>query len=219
VHLPIPPGNPGPFVFSGIVERACTVAAVRESGAARRLVVDLAPLRSGADGGPAEPLVGLGASVAVAGCCLTVAALEGDRANFDVVAESLARTTLGTLAAGARVNVERSLRFGDRVDGHLVSGHVETTGVVAALDERPGDTRLSVRCGADFARLLLPKGSVAVDGVSLTLAALGEDGFQVALVPHTLQRTTLGELRAGGRVNLEPDLIGRWVLAAVERSR
>ena len=206
-------------MFSGIVERACTVAAVRRDGAARRLVVDLAPLREGAAARADGALVELGASVAVAGCCLTVAALDDDRAAFDVVAESLSRTTLGTLEAGSRVNVERSLRYGERVDGHLVAGHVETTGVVIALDERAGDTRLSVRCGADVARLLLPKGSVAVDGVSLTIAALGADDFSVALVPHTLQRTTLGELRAGDRVNLEPDLVGRWVLAAVERLR
>ena len=206
-------------MFSGIVERACTVVAVRPEGEARRLDIDLGPLRDGEAGRPDGPLVELGASVAVAGVCLTVAALDGDRAGFDVVAETLARTTLGALPAGARVNVERSLRFGERVDGHFVSGHVETTGVVLALDEREGDTRLSVRCGAPFARALLPKGSVSVDGVSLTIADLGAEDFQVALVPHTLQRTTLGDLRAGDRVNLEPDLIGRWVLAAADRLR
>lgn len=203
-------------MFSGIVERACEVAAVATGGGALRLTLDLSPLREAAAAGP---LLELGASLAVNGCCLTVAALDGDRAAFDVVAESLARTNLGALAAGSRVNVERSLRYGEPVDGHLVSGHVEATGVVGALDERAGETRLAVRCGEPFARLLLPKGSVAVDGVSLTLAALGRDGFEVALVPHTLQRTTLGERRPGDRVNLEPDLIGRWILAAVERQR
>jgi riboflavin synthase len=214
-------------VFSGIVERACALVSVVEGPGCRRLTLDLSPLREAASEPSSSalpevrdaqaPLVALGSSVAVDGCCLTVAALAGDRAEFDVVAETLARTTLGRLVQGARVNVERSLRYGERVDGHLVSGHVETTGVVAALDAAPGDTRLRVRCARDFARLLLPKGSVAIDGVSLTLAALREDAFEVALVPHTLQRTTLGERVAGDRVNLEPDLIGRWVLAAVER--
>lgn len=204
-------------MFSGIVERACPVIAADSSVGARRLLLDLAPLRDGQAGLPGGPLVELGDSVAVNGCCLTVAALDGDRAAFDVVTESLSRTNLGELATGSRVNVERSLRYGERVDGHLVSGHIEAAGVIASLTRHPGDTRLRVLCGADFVRLLLPKGSVAVDGVSLTLSALGEQDFEVALVPHTLQRTTLGERRVGDRVNLEPDLMGRWVLAAVER--
>jgi len=206
-------------VFSGIVECACPVTAALEAGGGRRLSVDLGPLRETGDPGDGGALVGLGDSVAINGCCLTVASLDGDRAAFDVVAESLSRTNLGALGPGSRVNVERSLRFGERVDGHLVSGHVEVTGTVTALDERPGDTRLRVRCGTEFTRLLLPKGSVAVDGVSLTLATLGELDFEVALVPYTLSRTTLGRRRAGERVNLEPDLVGRWVLAAVDRLR
>ncbi|HZM00892.1 MAG TPA: riboflavin synthase [Planctomycetota bacterium] len=206
-------------MFSGIIECACPVAGIREAGGARRLTLDLSPLRGARPGGAAGALVEPGGSVSVNGCCLTVDACDGDRAAFEVVAESLARTNLGALSAGDRVNVERSLRFGDPVDGHLVSGHVECTGLVTALDERPGDTRLRVRCGPGFAALLLPKGSVAIDGVSLTLAALGEQDLEVALVPHTLGRTTLGERRPGDRVNLEPDLIGRWILAAVARLR
>jgi riboflavin synthase len=206
-------------VFSGIVESTCPVVAATELGVARRLALDLSPLRTQDGGCSPGPLVALGASVAVNGCCLTVASLQGDRAGFDLVLESLSRTNLGAVVVGARVNVERSLRYGERVDGHLVSGHVESTGLVTALDARAGDTRLRVQCGAEFARLLLPKGSVAVDGVSLTLAALEDEAFEVALIPHTLARTTLGERRPGDRLNLEPDLLGRWVLAAVERLR
>ena len=250
-------------MFAGIVESPVPVRLVSDGPGCRRLVLDLAPLRSGhragrsSGGGPAGPgapggrepggaatgpIAGLGDSIAVNGVCLTVAALgdpgaadpvgsatgggrspdltrdlSPDLAAFDVVAETLARTNLGALVAGDRVNVERSLRYGEPVDGHLVSGHVECTGEVVSLERRAGDVRLAIRCGADFAGRLLPKGAVAVDGVSLTIAELGADRFTLALVPHTLEWTTLGGLRAGDRVNLEPDLVGQWVLRAVER--
>ncbi|MHC5210219.1 MAG: riboflavin synthase [Planctomycetota bacterium] len=209
-------------MFSGIVECSCPVRVVEPGPGACRLGIDLGPLRelTGERPGSDPPArVRLGASVAVNGCCLTVAELQGDTACFDVVTETLSRTNLGTLAPGHLVNVERSLRFGDPVDGHLVAGHVEASGEVLALDETPGDVRLTIRCGTPCAQLLLPKGSVAVDGVSLTIASLEQDGFTVALVPHTLRMTTLGERRPGDRVNLEPDLMGRWILAAVERMR
>ena len=176
-------------------------------------MLDLAGL-SGTPRG-ADPPPRLGDSVAVHGCCLTVAALHGTTAAFDVVTETLACTNLGGLARGARVHVERSLRLGDPLDGHLVAGHVERTGRVAEVRPGSGETRLVVECGRDFAARTLPKGSVAVDGVSLTVAALGEDRFEVALVPHTLALTTLGQRRPGDRVNLEPDLLGQWVLRAL----
>jgi riboflavin synthase len=154
--------------------------------------------------------------VAVNGVCLTVAALDGDVASFDVIPETLGRTNLGSLTPGARVNVERSLRFGDRVDGHLVQGHVDRAGEVLEVERLPGEVRLTVGCGADFTPRLLHKGSVAVDGVSLTVAELGSDRFTVALVPHTLERTILGERRPGDRVNLEADMMGLYVLRALE---
>lgn len=157
----------------------------------------------------------LGDSVAVQGCCLTVAALAGARASFDVVSETLARTNLSGLLPGERAHVERSLRLGDPLDGHFVSGHVERTGRVAQLVVLPGETRLTVECGRDFAARTLAQGSVAVDGVSLTVAELAADRFTVALVPHTLELTTLGERRPGDAVNLEPDLLGQWVLRAL----
>ncbi|MCB9898401.1 MAG: riboflavin synthase [Planctomycetes bacterium] len=169
-----------------------------------------------ADDDPARALVALGDSVAVAGVCLTVAALAGDAAAFDVITQTLAVTSLGGLAPGARVNVERALRFGARLDGHLVQGHVEQTGRVVSRDVQPGQTWLVIDCGREFARRCLPKGSVTVDGVSLTLAELRDDGFAVGLVPHTLERTTLGGLEPGQLVNLEADLVGQWVLRHVE---
>ncbi len=203
-------------MFSGIVETTCSVTAVEDRGASRRLRLDLDPLTvlDGADpGGP----VGLGDSVAINGVCLTVAALEGGSADFDVVSETLACTSLGTLAVGDRVNVERALRYGQRVDGHLVQGHVESTGRVQSVEVQAGQTWFTVRCGPEFAARCLPKGSVAIDGVSLTIAELGDETVSVALVPHTLQRTSLGARASGDTVNLEADLMGQWVLAAVAR--
>jgi len=205
-------------VFTGIVEAACSLAQTREDEGRRRLTMDLGPLRAldAAEGRNGAVLASLGDSVAINGVCLTVAALDDDQVAFDVIPETLGRTNLGSLEPGARVNVERALRFGDRVDGHLVQGHVEGTGVLAARTEADGELRLRVQCGRTFARTCLPKGSVTVDGVSLTVAELGDEHFVVALVPHTLERTTLGELREGDRVNLEPDMIGQWVLRAAQ---
>jgi len=198
-------------MFSGIVERPCPVVGVGPGpeGSRRRLVVDLSPLRGEPDG--AGPLARPGASVALDGVCLTVTSLDGDRAAFDVVEETLARTTLGERRAGDRLNVERALRLGDRLDGHLVQGHVERTGTVRAVQVEQGQRWVEIEAGRDFARRTLPKGSVTIDGVSLTVASLGERELAVALVPHTLERTTLGERGVGDRVNLEADLIGQWV--------
>lgn len=210
-------------MFNGIVECACPVVAAEEAGGGRTLRIDLSPLRSAPgdrpSAGPDERLVGLGDSVAVNGCCLTVSELDGDTARFDVVPETLACTNLGGLVQGDRVNIELSLCYGQPVDGHLVQGHVERTGKVRGVERISGETRLTIRCGEEFARRTLPKGSVAVDGVSLTVAELDLDAFTVALVPHTLERTTLGERRPGDFVNLEADMIGQWVLRAVEDQR
>ncbi|MHC4846783.1 MAG: riboflavin synthase, partial [Planctomycetota bacterium] len=178
------PSEAAQRVFTGIIECSCTVTSAREGDASRSLEIDLAPLRvaprsrPGATGAPTTaagegPLVALGDSVAVNGCCLTVADLAGDLARFDVVSETLACTNLGALADGGRVNIERSLRYGEPVDGHLVQGHVERTGTIQVVDEGPGEVRMTIACGEDFAGRVLPKGSVTVDGVSLTVAELG----------------------------------------------
>ena len=204
-------------MFTGIVERPCRLLSVDPGpeGAVQRLVVDLAPLRDLPDHDPstgqgalAEP----GASVAIDGVCLTVVALEGDRACFDVIEETMVRTALGDRRPGDRLNVERALRFGERLDGHLVQGHVEGTGTVTATEAQPGQRWVEIEVGPDFARRTLPKGSVTLDGVSLTVAELRERHLAVALVPHTLELTTLGERQVGDHINLEADVIGQWVL-------
>ncbi len=225
----LPPALGGPLL-AGIIEARCPVLAADARAGALRLRIDLEPLRALAPrrvspaaaasaSAATAPLVREGDSVAVNGCCLTVAALSGDAASFDVVEETLRCTNLGALLAGAPANIERSLCYGDPLDGHLVSGHVERTGRVLSVDDRPGDRRLSVSCGADFASRTLLKGSVAIDGVSLTVAELHHDRLAVVLVPQTLQRTTLSIRTPGDRVNLEADLLGQWVLRSLTARR
>jgi riboflavin synthase len=189
-------------LFSGIVECVAEVAAMEPRGAGVRLVVT-APTLAGA--------AQLGDSIAVNGCCLTVAERSGDRLGFDAVRETLHRTGLGALRPGSRVNLERALRADGRLDGHIVQGHVDETGVVRELRRGVGDTRLFIDASRAFCDWLVEKGSVAVDGVALTVVGLGVAGFDVALIPHTLELTTLGALAPGARVNLEADVLGKYV--------
>jgi riboflavin synthase len=191
-------------MFTGIVEGTGTVAALAAAadGGGARLEVDAAWLA-----GQLRP----GESVAVNGCCLTVA--EATAAGFaaDLVAETLRRTALGGLAAGARVNLERPVALGGRMGGHMVQGHVD--GVARVLDRKPvGDgEEVRVELPPDLARYVVEKGSIAVDGVSLTVAGVGSGWFTVALVPHTLAVTTLGDRRPGDPVQLEVDVIAKYV--------
>jgi riboflavin synthase len=155
---------------------------------------------------------GVGASVAVNGVCLTVVEVDAGRLRFDVGPETLARTALGDLAVGDPVNLERPMRLGGMVGGHLVQGHVDGVGTVAALTRQAETARLTIEWpGEALAPLLIPQGSVAVDGVSLTVARLNERDFEIMVIPHTLAATTLGGLTPGKRVNLEMDMIGKYV--------
>jgi riboflavin synthase len=159
---------------------------------------------------PVDELVP-GESVACNGACLTVVERGGGRMSFDAVPETLARTTLGSWKSGTRVNLERALRLSDRLGGHLVQGHVDAVGkVVARIAEGQG-ARLTVWMPAAIAPLVAEKGSIAIDGVSLTVASAGRDRFEVALIPETLSRTVLGDAAAGTAVNLEADVVARHV--------
>ena len=186
-------------MFTGLVEEAGRVVAregARLTVAAQRVHEDSA----------------LGASIAVNGVCLTVAARAGRELGFDLGPETLSRTALGDLRAGDRVNLERPLRLGGLVGGHLVQGHVDGVGIVTKLERDDDTARLRVEWrDPALARLLIPQGSVAVDGVSLTVAALDATAFEIMLIPHTLDQTTLGGLAGGRRVNLEMDMIGKYV--------
>lgn len=194
-------------MFTGIVEHLGHVTAVHEREGGRRIVIDLGALADG---------LAVGASIAVNGVCLTAVECARSRVSFDVIPESLARSNLGELVEGSPVNLERALIAGARLDGHFVQGHVDATGVVATIETLPGETRLTVTPPAEFLRLCVPKGSVAIDGVSLTIAALGRSDFTVALIPHTLAVTTLGSRAVGNTVNLEADMIGKYVQRLLE---
>jgi riboflavin synthase len=153
----------------------------------------------------------LGESVACSGVCLTVVERGGGLVSFDAVPETLSRTTVGSWRAGSLVNLERAMAIGDRLGGHIVQGHVDAVGEVLARVGEGQGARLTVSLPASIAPLVAEKGSIAVDGVSLTVASAGRDRFEVALIPETLARTTLGEARPGTKVNLEVDVVARHV--------
>lgn len=197
-------------MFTGLVDAQGTVERLGREGAGRRLDI-MVPAEWGRE-------VSRGESVAVNGVCLTAVVLEPGRLGFDLAEETLAVTTLGELAPGDPVNLERPLRFGMPLGGHLVLGHVDAVGRVAAVEPEGAGRRLTVAAPAALMPLLVPKGSVAVDGVSLTVAGLGPATFTVALVPHTLAATTLGVRGVGARVNLEMDVIGKYVRALLPGS-
>lgn len=198
-------------MFTGIVQDMGQVAALERRGGDLRLRIaverlDLSATRTGD-------------SIAVSGVCLTALDIDvGDRAasrpaSFaaDVSNETLALTTLGRLVMGSRVNLEPALRAGDALGGHLVSGHVDGLGELVSLRDDARSVRMQFSCPAELARFFARKGSVAIDGVSLTVNEVGAAGFTVNLIPHTLQVTTLGELQPGRRVNLEVDQVARYV--------
>jgi len=191
-------------MFTGIVKYVGKVQSVKPSEAqqgARRLVIDAGPITEG---------LALGHSVAVNGSCLTASEIQGQAVGFDVVAETLSLTTLGGLVAGARVNLEPALKLNSGVDGHLVQGHVDGRATLAEI--RRGREHVMVFTAArELTDQMVLKGSVAINGVSLTLTEATDGRFAVALIPTTLEETTLGELSAGDRVNIETDLIGKYV--------
>lgn len=190
-------------MFTGIIQAVGRIAAREERGGDARIVVDAGALDLSD--------VALGDSIAVAGVCLTAIDLDGTRFAADVSAETLRLTTLGALGVGASVNLEKSLRLADRLGGHLVSGHVDGVGAVAEVHDDGGSQRWRFRVPASLARYIAVKGSICVDGTSLTVNEAGADTFGVTLIPHTLAATTFGARKAGDAVNLEVDLVARYV--------
>ncbi len=189
-------------MFTGLVEGVGDITAMRRMAEGLRLAV-----------APPFPVseLALGESVAVAGACLTVVKVEGRAFQVDVSPETLARSTLATKKAGDRVNLERALRLGDRLGGHLVTGHVDGPGVLRERQEGPEYLALTFELPAALAPLVIEKGSIAVDGVSLTVNEVQGQNFTVNIIPLTSKDTTLAGLKVGDRVNLETDIIGKYV--------
>jgi len=197
-------------MFTGIVREVGSIAAVTGGEEGIRLEID-APVTA--------PLVGIGGSVAINGVCLTVESVEGSRLIFHAVPETLSRTTLGELGRGSVVNLEPALRAGDAMGGHIVQGHVDGIGRVQSIEFEGEGLRVIVEASDETLRYCVEKGSITVEGVSLTIAELHDDAFGLALIPHTIAETTLSRLVPGQRLNLEVDVLAKYVERLLEPRR
>jgi riboflavin synthase len=189
-------------MFTGIIRELGRVALAETSGGGISLAIDAPGTASG---------LATGDSISIDGVCLTAEAVENGRVTLHAVPETLARSTLGSLRAGDAVNIEPALRAGDPLGGHYVQGHVDAVGRIQSVEAEGDGLRVFVEAPAEILRYCVEKGSIAIDGVSLTIAELAEDAFAVALVPHTLEATTLSELAPGAAVNLEVDVLAKYV--------
>jgi riboflavin synthase len=191
-------------MFTGIVQATATVDAIETLGGDRRITIDH---------GVWEPpsAIGLGDSISISGACLTVVSIDGTRLAFDVSQESLDKTTLGELRAGDRVNLEPSLRAGDVLGGHLVTGHVDAVATVLSIEPDARSRRVQIALPTALAPLVAAKGSVCVDGISLTVNEVEQDRFGVNIIPHTWDVTAMAGYVVGTRVNLEADVLARYV--------
>jgi riboflavin synthase len=197
-------------MFTGIVREVGRVASLTGGADGVRLEIE-AP--------ETAATTAIGDSVALNGVCLTAVGVADGRIAFDAVPETLARSSLDRLAAGARINIEPALRVGDSMGGHNVQGHVDAVGHVRSVEPEGEGRRLTIDTPPDLLRYVVEKGSIAVEGTSLTIAAVDDAGFAVALIPHTLTATTLGELEPGDAVNLEADVLAKYVERLLELPR
>jgi riboflavin synthase len=195
-------------MFTGLIETICTVKSARQSAGGLLLTIDLGKIAGESRTGD---------SIAVNGVCLTIAGLEGGLANFDLSAETLAKSALGRLRLSSQVNVERAIRPTDRFGGHLVLGHVDGTATIEVIDRRSEFADMRFAAGTELLEAMVLKGSVAVDGISLTIAGISRSSFSVAVIPETLERTTLGKAKIGDFVNVETDIIVKTVKRQLEK--
>ncbi|MDD2420854.1 MAG: riboflavin synthase [Heliobacteriaceae bacterium] len=189
-------------MFTGIIEEMGTVKQVQRGSRSAKLTVQARQVLDD---------VKLGDSIAVNGVCLTVVAFDPSGFTADVMAETLDHTVLADLRPGSRVNLERALRVGDRLGGHIVSGHVDEVGLIKGQSRVDIAVVTEITCSPRLRRYVVPKGSIAIDGISLTVAAVTNEGFTISLIPHTAGLTTLGVKKSGDRVNLEADILGKYV--------
>ncbi len=194
-------------MFTGLIEMLCIVKSVRNTAGAMQLTVDLGKLAD-------ETKVG--DSIAINGTCLTVAQLTANVAVFDVSPETLRKSAMGKLKAGSQVNVERAVKAGDRLGGHIVAGHIDGTATIAAVHKQDKVWNIKFSAPSELLDQMVVKGSVAVDGISLTIASLDKGSFGAAIIPETLKKTTLGKTKIGDSVNIETDIIAKTVKKRLE---
>jgi len=194
-------------MFTGIIEHSGKIKQIKRQVNSAVIVVDIGRLSDGVKSGD---------SIAINGACLTVTQIKGNEVNFDVSTETLSKTTIGELRVSDKVNVERSLRMGDKLGGHFVSGHVDGVGVIAKKETETGQCTMWFSVSEELAVMMIKKGSVSVDGISLTIVELKEKAFSVALIPYTLEETTLGFKQVGQKANIETDMLGKWVKRILE---
>ena len=194
-------------MFTGLVETICAVKSIRASADSTVLVVDLGELAGESK---------IGDSVAINGACLTAAGIQGTAVSFDVSSETLAKSTLGRLRPASAVNVERAMKATDRFGGHFVQGHVDGVATIEAIEKHGDFADIRFTAAAELLDAMVPKGSVAVDGVSLTISDIDQNGFRIATIPETLRRTTLGKAGAGDCVNIETDIIVKTIKRHLE---
>lgn len=202
-------------MFNGIIEEVGTVTALEKSGESARLFVRAKMFELSAE----EARKQLGRSFANSGVCLSAISFEDGTAGFDLASETLRATTLGTLKVGDKVNLERALEWGGRIDGHLVQGHVDTVAGIVARTEEQNTLKFVIELPASIKHLLAAKGSIAISGVSLTVGEVQENNFSVYIIPQTVECTTFKNLRAGDKVNLEVDVLARYTARILEMKR
>lgn len=193
-------------MFTGLVEGTATIVSADRDGPGLRLKLDLGQLAEG---------VRLGDSISVAGCCLTVVEIETTRCTFELGSETLSKTTFLSRVPGDRLNVERSLRVGDRMGGHFVTGHIDGLGNLVRRREEGNWSHFHFAAPLELLRQMVDKGSITIDGVSLTVVQADDREFSIALIPHTLDATTLGMLQPGQPVHLETDILAKYIQRAI----
>jgi riboflavin synthase len=194
-------------MFTGLIEAVCTVKSLRQSASAMQITVDLGHLADETK---------IGNSIAVSGVCLTIAGLKNSLATFDVSSETLEKSTLGQLKPASSVNIERALKLSDRIGGHFVLGHIDGTATIKTVDRHGQFADIRFAAGPKLLDQMVVKGSVAVDGISLTIANMDENSFSVAIIPQTLRNTTLGKAKIGDKVNIETDIITKIIKKQLE---
>ncbi len=203
-------------MFTGLIEAVCRVISVRRSSIAMELTIDLGKLANDSKAGSTGSLQ-VGDSIAINGVCLTIARLDGSSATFDVSAETLAKSTLGRLGPTSQINVERAMKATERFGGHFVLGHIDGTATIKQVDKHGDFADISFSAEPQLLDQMVAKGSVAIDGISLTIANVDDNSFSVALIPETLKKTSLGKAKIGDCVNIETDIIIKTVKKQLDK--